>query len=103
MKGSVCSERVRRLSRRPRASELSLAFCPRSLLAALFFGIDEPNRPLGRIGWRHELAQGVEDLLEVGSVVSAEGVVVQGRRLEAVRRPVTEDADVQRFPCELEQ
>jgi len=37
----------------------SLASCPRGLLP-LVLGSDEPDGPLGRIGRRHEFAQGVE-------------------------------------------
>ncbi len=37
---------------------------------------DEADGPLGRIGRRHEFAQGVEHLLQLGAGVAAEGVVV---------------------------
>ena len=47
-------------------------------LLALVFRRDESDRPLGRIGRRHEFAQRIEDLLELGSCVAAEGVVVHG-------------------------
>ena len=59
-------------------------FWPRSLLAAFVLGRDEPNRPLGQIGRRHQLAQRLEDLLEVIARVAAEGVVVHGQRLGLV-------------------
>lgn len=55
----------------------SLASCPRCLLA-LFLGVDEPDRPLRRIGRRHEFAQSVEDLLE--SALQIFQVVVRQRR-----------------------
>ncbi len=54
--------RVRSLFSTPAARQ-------RGLLAALVLGVDEPNGPLGplgRIGRRHEFAQRVEDLLELG-------------------------------------
>jgi hypothetical protein len=35
--------------------------------------------PLGRIGWRHQFKQRIEDLLELGARVAAEGVVVDGQ------------------------
>ena len=34
-------------------------------LAALVIGVDEPDRPLGRIGLRYQIAQRIEDLLEL--------------------------------------
>jgi hypothetical protein len=52
-----------------------LASCPRCLLAALVLVADESNRPLGRIGWRHEFAKRVKDLLELVACVAAESVV----------------------------
>ena len=60
-----------------------LPFAPRSLLT-LVLGVDEPDRPLGRIGRRHEFAQGVEDLLQLIARVAAEGVVAHGQRLGLV-------------------
>ena len=54
----------------------TLPFClRRGLLAALVLRRDEPDRPLGRIGWRHELAQGLEDFSELLARVAAEGGV----------------------------
>lgn len=60
----------------------SLESCSRSLLAALVLGLDEPDRPLRRIGRRHEFAQCVEDLLELVARVAAEGVVAHGQGVE---------------------
>jgi hypothetical protein len=54
------------------------------LFAALVLGIDEPDRPLGRIGRHHEFAQGVEDVFELSAGVAAEGVVAHGRCLGLV-------------------
>src|ERR1700754_3910391 len=52
-----------------------------ALLAVLVLRPDEPDRPLGRI-WRcHEFAQRVENLLELGPRVAAEGVVAHGEGL----------------------
>ncbi len=64
-------------------STSSFASCLRSL-PALFLGRHKANRPLGRIGQRHEFAQGVEDLLELVARVEAEGVVVHGQSLGLV-------------------
>ena len=44
----------------------------------------KPNRPLGRLRWRHEFAQRIEHLLELGSRVAAEGVVTLAQRLGLV-------------------
>ena len=62
-----------------------LASCPRGLLAAaLVLGGDKPDGPLGRIGRRHEFAQGIEYMLELGPRVADEGVVAHGQGLGLV-------------------
>ena len=60
--------------------------CPRSSpgsglasclpLVALVVGGDEPDRPLGRIGRRHQIAQLIEDPLQLIARIAAEGVVL---------------------------
>lgn len=50
------------------------------LLASVFVR-NKPDRTLGRIGRSHEIAQGIEDLLELNTRISAEGVVPHGQRL----------------------
>ena len=68
----------------PTVAGSSLEHCPATSLLALVLGADEPDRPLGRIGRRHEFAQGVEDLSELVAGVAAEGVVVLGQRFGLV-------------------
>ena len=46
-------------------------------LLALVLWRDEPNRPLGRIGWRHELVDRLDELLELIAGIPTEGVVRQ--------------------------
>lgn len=40
----------------------------------------KPNRPLAWIGWRHQLADGVEDLFELSPRVVRESVVLKCER-----------------------
>ena len=49
---------------------------PRSLLPRVLRR-HKPNRPLGRIGRRHELVDGLDELPELSAGVAAEGVVRQ--------------------------
>ena len=46
--------------------------------------LDKPDGPLGRIGWRHEFTQGIEDLLELGLGVAAKNIVIHGQRFGLV-------------------
>lgn len=48
-----------------------------SAMILLVFGRDEPDRPLGWLGWCHQFAQRIEHLLELGTGVEAERVVRQ--------------------------
>lgn len=60
---------------------LLLVLGPRRRLFARLIGEHKPNRPLRRLGRRHQFAQRIEDLLELGSCVAAEGVVLHGQRI----------------------
>src|SRR4051794_40315898 len=61
-----------------RAVLRTFSVCARAaaILLALL-GSDEPNGPLERLGWHHQLAQRIEDLLELNARVSAESVMGQ--------------------------
>ena len=61
-----------------------LASCLR--LLPLVLGRDEPDRPLGRIGRRHEFAQRVEDLLELVARVATEGTAEPQPRMDGCVR-----------------
>lgn len=44
----------------------------------------KPDGSLGRIGWRHEAAQSLKHLLELGAGVVVQGVMLLGQRLGLV-------------------
>ena len=47
-----------------------------SALALLVLMCDEPDGPLRGLGRRHELVDGLDELLELDARVAAEGIVV---------------------------
>jgi len=47
-------------------------------LGFLVLRMHKPNRPLRRIGWRHHLAQGIKDLLQLHARIAAKAVVLDG-------------------------
>ena len=63
-----------KLSSTSSASGSGLASCPWGLLA-LVVGRHEPDRPLGRLGRGHQLAQSVEDLLELIAGIAAKAML----------------------------
>ena len=57
----------------------SPTFCPLRLLPPVLRR-HKTNRPLERIGRRHEFAQRIEDFSELVAGIAAEGVVAHGQR-----------------------
>ncbi len=72
----------------------------RSLLAFVFvFRRDKPSKELGQIRRGHGLAQGVEDLFELGSGVAVVGVA-GGSRLEGLDVEPVDGAEVLDVGCD---